>query len=68
MQDTPARFEGTTKTYGTIAALRGLDMTIGRGELLTLLGSNGAGKTTATLLFSSSAWLGYRRDEGTTYG
>jgi ABC-2 type transport system ATP-binding protein len=50
MQDTPAIFESTTKTYGTIEALRGLDMTIQRGELLTLLGSNGAGKTTAVRL------------------
>ncbi|HEX2060592.1 MAG TPA: ABC transporter ATP-binding protein, partial [Thermoanaerobaculia bacterium] len=35
------------RSYGRIEALRGLDLTIHRGELLALLGANGAGKTTA---------------------
>lgn len=47
MHDTPATFVGVTKLYGSIEALRGLDLTIRPGELLTLLGANGAGKTTA---------------------
>src|SRR5688500_4856368 len=47
MNDTPARFTRVTKHYGSIEALRGIDMVINRGELVTLLGSNGAGKTTA---------------------
>ncbi|HKO34164.1 MAG TPA: ABC transporter ATP-binding protein [Candidatus Limnocylindria bacterium] len=32
--------------YGNIAALKGLSFTVGRGEIVTLLGSNGAGKST----------------------
>lgn len=32
--------------YGTIAALKGIDFTVGRGEIVALLGANGAGKTT----------------------
>jgi branched-chain amino acid transport system ATP-binding protein len=32
--------------YGNIHALQGVAMTVGRGEIVTLLGANGAGKTT----------------------
>ena len=31
---------------GAIAALHGVDLTVGKGEIVALLGSNGAGKTT----------------------
>ena len=31
--------------YGVIAAVRGIDMQIGRNQIVTLIGSNGAGKT-----------------------
>jgi branched-chain amino acid transport system ATP-binding protein len=32
--------------YGKVAAVRGLSLTVGRGELVALIGANGAGKTT----------------------
>jgi branched-chain amino acid transport system ATP-binding protein len=32
--------------YGNIHALKGVSLTVGRGEVVTLIGSNGAGKTT----------------------
>ncbi len=35
-----------TKTYGEVAALNGLDLTVEHGELYALLGPNGSGKTT----------------------
>ena len=35
------------KRYGRTAALDGLELTVGRGEVFALLGANGAGKTTA---------------------
>jgi branched-chain amino acid transport system ATP-binding protein len=33
-------------SYGGINAVKGIDFTVGKGELVTLIGANGAGKTT----------------------
>jgi ABC-2 type transport system ATP-binding protein len=40
------RIRGLRKSYGELTALDGVDLTVGRGEVLALLGPNGAGKTT----------------------
>lgn len=42
------------KHYGKVQALKGVDLSVGRGEMFALLGPNGAGKTT---LFSILATL-----------
>jgi ABC-2 type transport system ATP-binding protein len=42
--------DGLAKRYGRVAALDGLTMTVGRGEVFGFLGPNGAGKTTAVKL------------------
>jgi ABC-2 type transport system ATP-binding protein len=40
------RCKGLVKHYGAVAAVRGLDLEVLRGECFGLLGPNGAGKTT----------------------
>jgi ABC-2 type transport system ATP-binding protein len=37
---------GLTKSYGAVAAVRGVSVTVADGEIFALLGPNGAGKTT----------------------
>jgi ABC-2 type transport system ATP-binding protein len=47
LDTTPAlTLHGLTKSYGKVAALRGVDLEVGRGEIFGFLGPNGAGKTT----------------------
>src|SRR4029079_8953112 len=45
-----AELSGVHKRYGNTVALDGLDLEVGRRELLAVLGPNGAGKTTAISL------------------
>ncbi|MDR1899557.1 MAG: ATP-binding cassette domain-containing protein [Treponema sp.] len=40
------RLEGIRKRFGQTEVLRGLDLSVNRGEFITLLGSSGCGKTT----------------------
>jgi ABC-2 type transport system ATP-binding protein len=50
------RVSGLVKSYGAVAAVRGVDFEIARGEVFALLGPNGAGKTTTVEILE-----GYRR-------
>ncbi|MDT0549872.1 MULTISPECIES: ABC transporter ATP-binding protein [Streptomyces] len=46
--DTPVvEFAGVAKHYGAVRAVKGIDLTIRRGESIALLGRNGAGKSTS---------------------
>ncbi len=46
MAETTLEVSGVDAFYGEVQALRGLSLSLGRGEVLCLLGRNGAGKTT----------------------
>ena len=37
---------GVATFYGAIQALHGVDLDVGKGEIVTLIGANGAGKST----------------------
>ncbi|MEV1083331.1 ATP-binding cassette domain-containing protein [Streptomyces sp. NPDC050211] len=45
--------EGLEKRFGTVHALRGLDLAVAQGTVCGVLGPNGAGKTTAVRLLTT---------------
>lgn len=47
------RVHGLKKAYGTLPVLSGLDLDVAQGSIFALLGSNGAGKTTAVRILST---------------
>jgi len=50
--DAVLQIEGLTAGYDQAAVIRGLEMTVGPGEVVALLGANGAGKTTTLRVVS----------------
>ncbi len=59
------RFQGVTKAFGDVVAVREIDFTIEAGRLVTLLGPSGCGKTTTLRLIaglematSGRIWIG----------
>jgi ABC-2 type transport system ATP-binding protein len=53
------RVRGLVKSYGSVRAVRGIDLDIRPGEIFALLGPNGAGKTTTVEILE-----GYRTRDG----
>jgi len=49
---TVLEIKGVTRAFGGLVAVNALDMTVGSGEIVGLLGPNGSGKTTALNLVS----------------
>jgi ABC-2 type transport system ATP-binding protein len=45
MKQTAIRVSQLSKRYGTVAAVRGIDLDVGDGEIFGLIGPDGAGKT-----------------------
>jgi ABC-2 type transport system ATP-binding protein len=44
---------GVTRRFGSVEALRGLDLTVPYGQVTALVGANGAGKTTLLLVLAT---------------
>lgn len=40
------KVQGVTKSFGSLQVLKGIDLTISRGEIVSIVGPSGAGKTT----------------------
>ena len=53
--------QGITKRFGGVVALRGVDLEVGHGEVLGLVGDNAAGKSTLMKILSGA----YQPDNGT---
>jgi ABC-2 type transport system ATP-binding protein len=60
-EDSVIQVRRLRKSYGTTAAVDGVDLDVMRGEVFALLGPNGAGKTTTVEILE-----GYRRRDGGT--
>lgn len=43
---TMIELKGITKSFGSLQVLKGIDLTIGKGEVVSIVGPSGAGKTT----------------------
>lgn len=53
MNDPMIAVRGLRKAYGRTDVLRGVDLTVRRGEIFALLGPNGAGKTTTVNILTT---------------
>ncbi|MCB1003684.1 MAG: ATP-binding cassette domain-containing protein, partial [Acidimicrobiales bacterium] len=63
MDDSAIVVRGLRKAFGDVDVLRGVDLDVPRGSVVALLGSNGAGKTTAVRILTTLS----RATEGTAH-
>jgi branched-chain amino acid transport system ATP-binding protein len=66
MPDTILAVNGLRAGYGAMEILRGVDLVVGRGEIIAVLGANGAGKSTLNCALSGVVrpWSGSIRFAG----
>lgn len=64
MNEEMIHMEGITKSFGSLQVLKGIDLSIARGEVVSIVGPSGAGKTTLLQIMgtldrpdSGSVWL-----------
>ena len=62
-QQSMIRTEGIYKSYGSLPVLKGIDLTISRGEIVSIVGASGAGKTTLLQIIGTLD----RPDKGNVY-
>src|SRR2546430_15093968 len=60
MSDRVISVRGLAKSYGSLQAVRGIDLEVSGGEIFAFLGPNGAGKTTTVEILEGFR----RRDAG----
>ena len=53
MSETVLRVKNLETFYGPVMAIRGVTLEVGKGQIVTILGSNGAGKTTIPKQFQA---------------
>src|SRR5262249_50719462 len=70
------RIEGLRKSFGALEVLKGIDLTVARGEVVCLIGPSGSGKSTllrcinfleeptAGLVYVDGQPIGYQVDAG----
>ena len=46
MNEKMIEIQGVTKSFGELQVLKGIDLTIYKGEVVSIVGPSGAGKTT----------------------
>ena len=55
------RAQGITKTFGELQVLKGVDLTVEKGEVVSIVGASGAGKSTLLQILGTLS----RPDSGT---